>query len=188
MTEKYCTQKYYTEKYYTQNGIEIRNPVAYAKGGSPMFESDSIYDTKDINQNTYIYKINLEDGKKYIGKTVNIQRRMRQHFTGNGSKVTKKFKPVKYKILDNCPGFLADEIEQIYTNSYIVKYGYNNVRGGTYTNSISLHRTPEKDADQGILLNDGDDAYEPDVDCCTDDEKGDSNTLPRSLCLLTDTK
>lgn len=169
------------KKYYTQNGIEIRNPVAYAKSGMPMFETDSIYDTKDINQKTYIYKISLEDGKKYIGKTVNIERRMRQHFTGNGSKVTKKFKPIKYKLLDNCPGFLADEIEQIYTNSYIVKYGYNNVRGGTYTNSFSLHRTAE---------NDTGDVYDPpdlDSDFCTDDEKDNNTPIPKMRCFLSST-
>ena len=44
-------------------------------------------------------------------------------------------------MLDSCPGFLANEIEQLYTNKYIVEYGYNNVRGGKYTNSTSLHRT-----------------------------------------------
>jgi len=176
------------KKYYTQNGIEIRNPVAYAKSGKPMFETDSIYDTKDINQKTYIYKISLEDGKKYIGKTVNIERRMRQHFTGNGSKVTKKFKPIKYRLLDNCPGFLADEIEQLYTNSYIVKYGYNNVRGGTYTNSISLDRTLGKD--NGNLINDTDDVYEPpdlDLDLCTDDEKDNNVSAPERRCFLSST-
>ena len=175
------TQTTTTTTYYTQNGIAIRNPVAYAKGGSPMYETDSIYDTKDINQKTYIYKINLEDGKKYIGKTINIERRMRQHFNGNGAKVTQKFKPIKYKILDSCPGFLADEIEQIYTNSYIVKYGYNNVRGGTYTNSISLHRSNEPQ-DQALLLHD--DAEEDhDIDYFTDE----NDSLPRSQCLFTNT-
>jgi len=175
-----------TATYYTQNGIAIRNPVAYAKCGCPMFETDSIYDTKDINQKTYIYKINLEDGKKYIGKTVNIQRRMRQHFNGNGAKVTQKFKPIKYKILDSCPGFLADEIEQIYTNSYIVKYGYNNVRGGTYTNSISLRRTTEQQ-DQVMLLQDEIDE-DHDIDYFTDEEKSGNDVLPRSQCLFSNTK
>ncbi len=35
----------------------------------------------------------------------------------------------------------ADDIEQLYTNKYIVKYGYNNVRGGKYTNSTTLNRS-----------------------------------------------
>lgn len=130
-----------SQKYYTQNGQYIKNPKGYAKTGAPMYESQSIYDTNDINKKTFIYKLDLEDGKIYIGKTGNVQKRMKQHFSGDGARVTKKFKPIKCKVLDSCPGFLANEIEQLYTNRYIVEYGYNNVRGGKYTNSTSLHRT-----------------------------------------------
>ena len=85
--------------------------------------------------------MDLEDGKIYIGKTGNVQKRMKQHFSGDGARVTKKFKPINCEVLDSCPGFLANEIEQLYTNKYIVEYGYNNVRGGKYTNSTSLHRS-----------------------------------------------
>ena len=130
-----------SQKYYTQTGEYIKNPKGYAKTGAPMYESQSIYDTNDINKETFIYKLDLEDGKIYIGKTGNVQKRMKQHFSGDGARVTKKFKPIKCKVLDSCPGFLANEIEQLYTNRYIVEYGYNNVRGGKYTNSTSLHRT-----------------------------------------------
>ena len=130
-----------SQKYYTQTGEYIKNPKGYAKTGAPMYESQSIYDTNDINKETFIYKLDLEDGKIYIGKTGNVQKRMKQHFSGDGARVTKKFKPIKCKVLDSCPGFLANEIEQLYTNKYIVEYGYNNVRGGKNTNSTSLHRT-----------------------------------------------
>ena len=130
-----------SQKYYTQNGEYIKNPKGYAKTGAPMYESQSINDINDINKETFIYKLDLEDGKIYIGKTGNVQKRMKQHFSGDGARVTKKFKPIKCKVLDSCPGFLANEIEQLYTNKYIVEYGYNNVRGGKYTNSTSLHRT-----------------------------------------------
>ena len=130
-----------SQKYYTQNGEYIKNPKGYAKTGAPMYESQSIYDTNDINKKTFIYKLGLEDGKIYIGKTGNVQKRMKQHFSGDGARVTKKFKPINCEVLDSCPGFLANEIEQLYTNKYIVEYGYNNVRGGKYTNSTSLHRT-----------------------------------------------
>lgn len=133
------------EVYYTQNGLQIRNPDTYAKTGAPMFETDSIYDTNNINKKTYIYKLKLECGKIYVGKTANIEKRMKQHFSGNGSMVTKKYKPLKGKLLDSCPGYFGNEIEQLYTNSCIVKYGYNNVRGGKYTNSQTLELTPEED-------------------------------------------
>ena len=130
-----------SKKYYTQNGEHIQNPIGYAKMGAPMYESASIYDTNNINKETFIYKLDLEDGKKYIGKTGNFEKRIKQHYSGDGARVTKKFKPINSVLLDSCPGFLADDIEQLYTNKYIVKYGYNNVRGGKYTNSTTLERS-----------------------------------------------
>ena len=130
-----------SKKYYTQNGEHIQNPIGYAKMGAPMYESASIYDTNNINKETFIYKLDLEDGKKYIGKTGNFEKRIKQHYSGDGARVTKKFKPINSVLLDSCPGFLADDIEQLYTNKYIVKYGYNNVRGGKYTNSTTLNPT-----------------------------------------------
>tara|TARA_Y100001935_G_scaffold36302_1_gene28914 strand:+ start:2185 stop:2601 length:417 start_codon:yes stop_codon:yes gene_type:complete len=135
-----------SENYYTQNGEHIRNPHTYAKTGAPMYNTNSIYDTNNINRKTYIYKLNLKCGKKYIGKTANIEKRMKQHFSGNGSKVTQKFRPINFKILDSCSGYFANEIEQLYTNNYIIKYGYNNVRGGTYTNAKTLNSS----IDEGI--------------------------------------
>ena len=130
-----------SKKYYTQNGEHIKNPIGYAKMGAPMYESPSIYDTNNVNKETFIYKLDLEDGKKYIGKTGNFEKRIKQHFSGEGARVTRKFKPIKSVLLDSCPGFFADDIEQLYTNKYIVKYGYNNVRGGKYTNSTTLNRS-----------------------------------------------
>jgi len=129
--------------YYTSNGTYIRNPEAYAKTGAPMFKT-KYGDTLDINQKTDIYKLNLKNGKKYIGKTTDIDRRMNQHFSGNGAKVTKKFKPIDGKVVDSCPGFFSDELEQEYTEDYIDKYGYENVRGGKYTNSKTLNKTKQK--------------------------------------------
>ena len=38
--------------------------------------------TANINEDTYIYKLNLENGKKYIGKTVDMDRRMDQAESG----------------------------------------------------------------------------------------------------------
>ena len=83
-------------------------------------------------------------GKKYVGKTTDVDRRMDQHFSGNGSKVTKKFKPIDGKTIDEVPGFFSDDVEQEYTEDYIEKYGYNNVRGGYYTNSQTLEKNNKK--------------------------------------------
>ena len=127
-------------KYYTQNGQKIRNPEAYAKTGAPMYLTKNM-DSKDINEQTTIYKMELENGKKYIGKTGDIFRRMDQHFSGNGAKVTQKFKPIEGRMIDEVPGYFSNEAEQEYTEKYIDKYGYDNVRGGNYTNSKTLQKT-----------------------------------------------
>ena len=132
-----------TTKYYTKNGSPIYNPTAYAKTGAPMYTT-KYENTANINEDTYIYKLNLENGKKYIGKTIDIDRRMDQHFSGKGSKVTQKFKPIDCEIVDVCNGFFSSELEQDHTNKNINKFGYENVRGGSYTNSKTLKATPKK--------------------------------------------
>ena len=65
---------------------------------------------------------------------------MTQHIEGRGSKVTQKFKPLTGKIICICNGYFSNELEQTYTKKYIKKYGYQNVRGGSYTNSITLKK------------------------------------------------
>ena len=122
--------------YYTKNGNIIRNHAAYAKTGAPMFD----YKGKNINKPTDIYKTNCSHGKKYIGKTTDIERRSHQHFSGNGSKVTQKFKPKSIEVIDTVPGYFSDIVEQYHTEENIEKYGYQNVRGGSYTNSKTLHK------------------------------------------------
>ena len=124
-------------RYYTENGQIIRNPEAYANTGAPMYKT-KYGDTKDVNQETYIYKMDCKKGKKYVGKTTDVDRRMDQHFSGNGSQVTKKFTPISGKVIDSCPGFFSDDLEQYYTEKNIKKYGYDNVRGGVYVNSKTL--------------------------------------------------
>jgi predicted GIY-YIG superfamily endonuclease len=128
--------------YYTKKGVKIHNPTAYAKTGAPMYKSR--VSKTDINAPTSIYKLNLESGKKYIGKTKDIDRRMDQHFSGGGAEVTKKFKPIDGEIIDECPGFFSDKAEQKHTDKNIKKYGYNNVRGGKYVNSKTLHDSGKK--------------------------------------------
>ena len=76
-------------KYYTQSGERIRNPQAYAKTGAPMYHT-KYSESADINTPTCIYKIDLEAGKKYIGKTSNFGRRMKQHFSGKWSQSYKE--------------------------------------------------------------------------------------------------
>ena len=88
-----------------------KKPGAYAKTGAPMF--DSLDYKTNVNEKTYIYQLNLDKGKYYVGKTINIDRRMEQHFSGHGSKVTKKFKPITGQTVDSCYGFFGSKLVEI---------------------------------------------------------------------------
>tara|TARA_B100001094_G_C17884508_1_gene648527 strand:- start:32 stop:487 length:456 start_codon:yes stop_codon:yes gene_type:complete len=144
--------------YYTKTGEKIRNPEAYAQTGAPMYKNK--YYDNNINKTHYIYKLNLEDNKKYIGMTCDLDRRLNQHCNGQGSKVTKKFHPNSYKVLEECPGYFAKSEEQYYTEKYIDKYGYKNVRGGNFCNSKTLKRSNyihEESSDSCLSSSDSDD-------------------------------
>ena len=77
----------------------------------------------------YIYILQLEKGKYYVGKTTNPQFRLEQHFNSSGSQYTKKYTPQKVlEIIPNCDNFDEDK----YTLKYMEQYGINNVRGGAF--------------------------------------------------------
>ena len=84
----------------------------------------------------FIYVLQLEKGKYYVGKTNNLQFRMDQHFNSNGSEWTKLYKPIKIvEFKSNCDDYDEDKI----TIQYMDKYGIDNVRGGSFAN-IKLHK------------------------------------------------
>ena len=77
----------------------------------------------------YIYALELESGKYYIGKTSNPKFRLNSHFNQYGSSWTKKYKPINiHQIIPDCDDFDEDK----YTLKYMKKYGINNVRGGSF--------------------------------------------------------
>ena len=77
----------------------------------------------------FIYVLQLENNKFYVGKTENPQFRLNNHFNFNGSAWTKKYKPLNVmKLIPDCNNFDEDK----YTKIYMSKKGINNVRGGTY--------------------------------------------------------
>lgn len=81
-----------------------------------------------------VYVLNLEKGKFYVGKTTDLEKRLREHKSGyKSSSWTKKYKPLGvHKIYENCDGFDEDKI----TVKYMTKYGIPNVRGGPYVTII----------------------------------------------------
>ena len=54
----------------------------------------------------FIYILQLENKKYYIGKTLNPEFRLEQHFNSSGSQWTKKYKPKKVlQIIPNCDNY-----------------------------------------------------------------------------------
>lgn len=78
---------------------------------------------------SYTYGLKLTNGKYYVGKTEDPERRIGQHFTGNGSKWTRLHKPEKIMFVRQSYSPL-DENRQ--TVDLMKKYGASNVRGGSY--------------------------------------------------------
>ncbi len=77
----------------------------------------------------YIYVLQLENSKWYVGKTTNPNFRLESHFNSNGSGWTSKYKPIKlHQLIPDCDDYDEDK----YTKMYMDKYGIHNVRGGSY--------------------------------------------------------
>lgn len=84
----------------------------------------------------YVYSINLEGGRKYVGKTNDIKRRMDEHFSGNGSAWTKKYKPTNINHVQVC----KSEHNQAKAETTVYKkmsayHGMKVVRGAGHTSS-----------------------------------------------------
>lgn len=77
-----------------------------------------------------VYVLELQQGKFYVGKTNDLQKRYREHQCGyRSSSWTRKYKPIRiHKIYENCDGFDEDKI----TVMYMMEHGISNVRGGPY--------------------------------------------------------
>ncbi|ARF08977.1 GIY-YIG nuclease and ricin-type beta-trefoil lectin domain protein [Catovirus CTV1] len=96
---------------------------------------------------TNIYVIKCENEKYYIGKSFYPENRVLEHFLGNGSEWTKKYKPVEIiQIIKNADNFDEDK----YTKIYMSKYGIDNVRGGTYC-QIKLSKSIKEHLNKELL-------------------------------------
>jgi predicted GIY-YIG superfamily endonuclease len=78
-----------------------------------------------------IYALELESSKYYIGKTSrDVSIRFQEHTCAKGSEYTSMYKPVR--IIEQYHSDSQFE-EDILTKKYMMKYGIDNVRGGSYT-------------------------------------------------------
>ena len=86
-----------------------------------------------------VYILQLQQGKKYVGYTNNYKQRIKAHFNGNGSKVTKKYKPLS--IIKTIPCFSKSYglvVEKNVTLMLAKIYGWSNIRGSYWCNSINF--------------------------------------------------
>lgn len=59
----------------------------------------------------FIYVLQLEEGKYYVGKTTQPSFRIESHFHGSGSSWTKKYKPqTVLEMIPNCDSYDEDNI------------------------------------------------------------------------------
>jgi len=81
----------------------------------------------------FIYALQLEEDKYYIGKTSTPDFRIEQHFQSGGAVWTKKYRPLNIlEIIPDCDDYDEDK----YTRRYMDKYGIDNVRGGSFCEVI----------------------------------------------------
>jgi len=81
----------------------------------------------------YLYTLQLQSGKYYVGKSDDPDTRYLAHKNGNGAVWTKIHKPVKILEIRELKG---EHDETNTTKDLMKKYGVDNVRGGAYTQSV----------------------------------------------------
>ena len=80
-----------------------------------------------------IYILRLTGGRFYIGKSNDAIRRYQEHLSGRGAAWTKKYPPIS---LDNIIESTSLLDEDTYTKEYMMLYGVDKVRGGSYANVV----------------------------------------------------
>ena len=85
----------------------------------------------------YLYVLKLEYDYVYVGITSNPSKRIRNHFFGNGAKITQKFMPLEVIDIIECRPVRseAEQIEDNVTENLFSTYGRDNVFGGKYCNT-----------------------------------------------------
>jgi predicted GIY-YIG superfamily endonuclease len=90
----------------------------------------------------YVYTLNLEGGRKYVGMTSNIDRRLEEHFSGNGSKWTQKYSPESISNIRKVPSAqYAKKLETIMYTNMKNYHGGDKVRGAGHTSSIEKSKS-----------------------------------------------
>ena len=84
-----------------------------------------------ISMKSYIYILELDNNKYYIGTSTDPQKHIDAHFNSQGPAWTIMNKPIKVlAIIPDCSDVYK------YTKIYMKKYGIENVRGGTFSSIV----------------------------------------------------
>jgi predicted GIY-YIG superfamily endonuclease len=97
----------------------------------------------------YVYTLNLEGGRKYVGMTTNIKERMDQHFSGEGAAWTQKYSPVSIKSIK--PAKDVDAAKKLETKTYFKlkdRHGVDMVRGAGHTTSVEYDDNDDSDSSE----------------------------------------
>lgn len=89
---------------------------------------DDNIDNLDLAKN-YIYVLKLVEERYYVGRTGNILRRIKEHFSSEGAVYTKKYKPLK--VIEVQEETSRDD-ERLKTLEIMEKYGWEKVRGACW--------------------------------------------------------
>lgn len=94
-----------------------------------------LYKYKNDDMEYNFYCLELDKGKKYIGKT---KKTLKERFHEHTNYIKSNQFVKKYRILNIIPLERLNKTtkctEDFYVKDYMVKYGIDNVRGGSYTN------------------------------------------------------
>ncbi|AYV76541.1 MAG: putative endonuclease [Terrestrivirus sp.] len=99
----------------------------------------------------FIYVLQLEENKYYIGKTHDPKFRLETHFDSKGSAWTKKYKPVNiHAVIPDCDDYDEDK----YVLKYMSEKGIDNVRGGSFS---QIQLNSENESTIKKMINSSDD-------------------------------
>lgn len=80
----------------------------------------------------YLYVNQLQHGCYYIGTTDDPDNRYTQHDTGKGCHWTRIHPPIKQILLKEISGLAGLEEDKV-TKEFMIRYGIDKVRGGSYS-------------------------------------------------------
>lgn len=95
--------------------------------------NEPIPDEFERDKELYIYKLKLENGRYYVGHSMEPLARIKQHFQGKGASWTQTYPPLSTISVESAQTTnwkIAETIENNRTLHLMLEYGWKNVRGG----------------------------------------------------------